>query len=103
MRSDAEGAAFVGGGDESEEQLCAGVIEWCEAEFVDEYGVVAEQVLDNAFGIEEAATSKLSSRLVTGNAAVRMRVRAFDSSRAVISASTSVAGTLRGSSVAFWR
>ena len=35
-------------------------------------------------------TSKSSSRLATGNAAMRMRVRAFDSSRAVISASTRV-------------
>jgi hypothetical protein len=33
--SDAEGSAFVGGGDEAEEQLGAGVVERGEAEFVD--------------------------------------------------------------------
>ena len=40
--------------------------------------------------MEEAATSNSSRVLVTGNAACRIRVRALDSSRAVISASTRV-------------
>jgi hypothetical protein len=40
--------------------------------------------------MEEAVTSNSSSRLATGKAAVRIRVRALDSSRAVISASTRV-------------
>ena len=35
VRADAEGAAFVGGGDEPEQQLGAGVVQWGEAEFVD--------------------------------------------------------------------
>ena len=42
-----ERAAFVGGGDEPEQQLGAGVIERGEADFVDEDQVVAEQVLDD--------------------------------------------------------
>ena len=45
--ADAEGAAFVGGGDEPEQQLGAGVVQWGEAEFVDDDEVVAEQVLDD--------------------------------------------------------
>jgi hypothetical protein len=39
--SDAEGAAFVGGGEESEQQLGAGVVPGCEAELVDDDQVVA--------------------------------------------------------------
>jgi hypothetical protein len=35
MRTDAYGAAFVGGGDESEQQLGSGVVEWGEAKLVD--------------------------------------------------------------------
>ena len=35
VRADAEGAAFVGGGDEPEQQLGAGVVQRGEAEFVD--------------------------------------------------------------------
>ena len=48
MAGDAEGAAFVGGGDEPEQQLGAGVVERGEADFVDQDQVVAEQVLDDA-------------------------------------------------------
>ena len=33
--ADAEAAAFVGGGDEAEQQLGAGVVQRCEAELVD--------------------------------------------------------------------
>ena len=47
MRPDAEGAAFVGGGDEPEQQLGAGVVQRCEAELVDEDEVVAEQGVDD--------------------------------------------------------
>lgn len=36
--ADAQAAAFVGGGDEPEQQLGAGVIQRCEADFVDLYG-----------------------------------------------------------------
>jgi len=33
---DGQGSSFVGGGgDEAEQQLGAGVIQWCEADFVD--------------------------------------------------------------------
>ena len=48
--ADAQGAPFVGGGDEPEQQLCAGVVERCEADLVDDDEVVAEQVLDDAAG-----------------------------------------------------
>jgi hypothetical protein len=41
VRADAQCPTFVGGGDESEQQLRAGVIQWREAEFVDEYEVAA--------------------------------------------------------------
>ena len=44
----AESAAFVGGGDEPEQQLGAGVVERGESYFVDQDEVVAEQVLDHA-------------------------------------------------------
>ena len=43
----AESAAFVGGGDEPEQQLGAGVVEGGEADFVDEDEVVAEQGLND--------------------------------------------------------
>jgi hypothetical protein len=46
VRADADRAAFVGGCDEAEQQLRAGVIQRREAEFVDEQELVAEQVLD---------------------------------------------------------
>ena len=45
--SDAEGSAFVGGGDEAEEQLGAGVVERGEAEFVEDDQVVAQQAVDH--------------------------------------------------------
>ena len=35
MRADPEGAALVGGGDEPEQQLGAGVVEWREPDLVD--------------------------------------------------------------------
>ena len=44
---DAEGAAFVGGGDEPEQQLGAGVVQRREAEFVDDDQVVAQQGVDD--------------------------------------------------------
>ena len=157
--SDPEGAAFVGGGDEPEQQLGTGVVERGEAEFVDDDQVVAEQVLDDAAdgvvgqgpveGLDEVGGGEVAdlvpgvdggdaerdqdvglagagradgagvlrgrgsiparpgsrrwpsgSRtrrrrtprgvLMTGNAAWRIRVRALDSSREVISASIRV-------------
>ena len=45
--ADPEGAAFVGGGDEPEQQLGAGVVERGEPDFVDQEQVVAEQGLDD--------------------------------------------------------
>ena len=45
--SDAEGSAFVGGGDEAEQQLGAGVVERGEAEFVEDDQVVAQQAVDD--------------------------------------------------------
>ena len=48
MRADAQGTPFVGGGDEPEQQLGAGVVERGEAHFIDDDQVVAEQVLDDA-------------------------------------------------------
>ena len=48
VRADAEGAALVGGGDEPEQQLGAGVVERGEAHLVDDDQVGAEQVLDDA-------------------------------------------------------
>ena len=47
VAGDAEGAALVGGGDEPEQQLGAGVVEGGEPDFVDQDEVVAEQVLDD--------------------------------------------------------
>ena len=35
VRADAQGAAFVGGGDEAEQQLRAGVVQRCEPKLVD--------------------------------------------------------------------
>src|ERR1019366_1767634 len=43
----AHGAAFVGGGDDAEQQLGAGVIQRGEADFVDDDQVVAEQGVDD--------------------------------------------------------
>jgi hypothetical protein len=48
VRADPEGAALVGGGDEPEQQLGAGVVEWRESHFIDYDQVVTEQVLDDA-------------------------------------------------------
>ena len=48
VAGDAQRAAFVGGGDEAEQQLGAGVIERGEADFVDDDQVVAEQGVDDA-------------------------------------------------------
>ena len=47
MAGDGEGAAFVGGGDEPEQQLGAGVVEGGEPDFVEEDETVAEQGLDH--------------------------------------------------------
>ena len=47
VAGDAECAAFVGGGDEPEQQLGAGVVERGEPDFVDQDEVVAEQVVDD--------------------------------------------------------
>jgi site-specific DNA recombinase len=47
VAGDAQGAAFVGGRDDAEQQLGAGVIERGEADFVDEDEVVAEQGVDD--------------------------------------------------------
>ena len=46
MGGDPEGAAFVGGGDEPEQQLGAGVVERGEADLVDQEQVVPEQRFD---------------------------------------------------------
>jgi hypothetical protein len=42
VRADAEGAVFVGGGDEAEQQLGAGVVQWDEAQLVDDDQVGAQ-------------------------------------------------------------
>jgi hypothetical protein len=47
VRSDAERAPLVGGGDEPEQQLGSGVIQGREPEFVDEHELVAEQGVDD--------------------------------------------------------
>ena len=44
---DGQGAAFVGGGDQAEEQLGAGVIQGREPDFVDDDQVVAQQGVDD--------------------------------------------------------
>jgi hypothetical protein len=48
VRGDAEGASFVGAGDEPEEQLGAGVVEGGEADLVDEDEVGAQDLFDDA-------------------------------------------------------
>ena len=45
--ADAEAAAFVGGGDEPEQQLGGGVVQRGEPEFVADDQIVAEQVVDD--------------------------------------------------------
>ena len=45
--ADGQGAAFVGGGDEPEQQLGAGVVERGEPDFVDDDQVGAEQGVDD--------------------------------------------------------
>jgi cytochrome P450 len=47
VAADPEGAAFVGGGDEPEQQLCSGVIQWREPELVADDQVVAQMVVDD--------------------------------------------------------
>lgn len=44
---DRQRAAFVGGGDEPEQQLRAGVIQGCEAHFIDDQQVVADEGVDD--------------------------------------------------------
>jgi hypothetical protein len=46
VRADAQGAAFVGGGDEAEQQLGAGVVQRGEPELVDDDQVGAQQRID---------------------------------------------------------
>ena len=58
VAGDAQGAAFVGGGDEPEQQLRAGVVQRGEPDFVADEQVVAEQGVDD------------SSDAVVGQAAV---------------------------------
>jgi hypothetical protein len=60
VRADAQGTPFVGGGDEPEQQLGAGVVEWCEADLVDDDQVVAEQ------GVDEAADGVVGQAAVEG-------------------------------------
>jgi hypothetical protein len=58
-----QGAPFVGGGDEPEQQLGAGVIERGEPEFVEDDEVVAEQVLDRlANGVVGEGAVEVSTR-----------------------------------------
>jgi hypothetical protein len=47
VRSDGEGSAFVGAGDEPEQQLCGGVVEWGKAQFVEDDEVDAQQGFDD--------------------------------------------------------
>ena len=47
VAGDAQGAAFVGGRHDPEQQLGAGVVERGEPDFVDEDQVVAEQGIDD--------------------------------------------------------
>ena len=47
VRGDGQRAAFVGGGDEPEQQLGAGVVQRGEADFVEDDQVVAEQGVDD--------------------------------------------------------
>jgi hypothetical protein len=60
VRADAQGAAFVGGGDEPEQQLRAGVVQWREAQFVDDDQVVAE------LGVDDAADGVVGQAAVEG-------------------------------------
>jgi hypothetical protein len=46
--ADAQGSAFVGGGDEAEQQLGAGVVQGREADFVDDDQVGAQDGFDDA-------------------------------------------------------
>lgn len=46
MAGDGEAAAFVGRGDEAEQQLTAGGVQWSEADLVDDQDVVAEDRFD---------------------------------------------------------
>ncbi len=46
MGADRDGSSFVAGGDEAEQQLAAGVVEWGEADFVDDDQVVAADGFD---------------------------------------------------------
>ena len=46
MRCDGDGSSFVGGGDEPEHELAAGVVERCEADFVDDDQIVAAHSFD---------------------------------------------------------
>ena len=46
VASDAQCSSFVGGGDDAEQQLCAGVVERCEADLVDQDQLVAKQGVD---------------------------------------------------------
>jgi site-specific DNA recombinase len=50
VRGDADGAAFVGGGDDAEEQLRAGVIQRREPDLADDDQVVAQQGVDDPSG-----------------------------------------------------
>src|SRR6516162_11743420 len=40
--ADAERAAFVGGGDEPEQQLSAGVVQWSESQLINEHELITE-------------------------------------------------------------
>ena len=48
VAGDAQGTAFAGSGDDAEQQLRAGVVQWREPDFVDEDQLVAEQGVDDA-------------------------------------------------------
>jgi hypothetical protein len=64
---DAEGAPFVSGGDEPEQQLGAGVVQRCEAEFVDDDQVVTQQAVDD---LSDAVIGQAAVRLSMSSAAV---------------------------------
>src|SRR5690348_1562068 len=57
---DAQGAAFVGGGDEPEQQLGAGVVEGGEPDLVADDQVVAQQ------GVDDAADAVVGQAAVEG-------------------------------------
>jgi len=46
VRGDRQGSAFVGAGDESEQQLGAGVVEWREPDLVDDDQICPQQRVD---------------------------------------------------------